>query len=246
MTVHSRRMVSALLFFFSSFYLSSQEITPRYCAIPDNLVQDRIYSVKNNCTLRLTFRSEITEDQIEIKISPNDKWDEESGVPIRFVFEQETGDPNGKKIIELQTRNVPDKHFILVKQEERVVKIQVRNAFFWDKLSFGAALAFTKKTSYDSEGNEQKEWHLIPSPIVYTALAWSYNKTLLNYILPRSAGILINPSFVNIEASGNLDDNLLPLLTIGGGMCFIDNHLLLGIAYDFGETAWRYIIAYNF
>ncbi len=102
MTVHSRRMVSALLFFFSSFYLSSQEITPRYCAIPDNLVQDRIYSVKNNCTLRLTFRSEITEDQIEIKISPNDKWDEESGVPIRFVFEQETGDPNGKKIIELR------------------------------------------------------------------------------------------------------------------------------------------------
>ncbi len=193
------------------------------------------HNVYKNRNISVTLKDKPNEKNISVTCSKDDKIDD-SDLNVKFNYYESSGD------IVLDTRCIDDRNYYIINyttsgvlKESKEIDIQVRDSFAWNKISLGAALAYYRK---------DKENYLLPSPLLYSSLVWSYPSTLKNYLMPRSIGFFLNPTFLESMNDPN-SKNLLPLLTTGIGIGLLDNYLVAGIAYDFGLKKPKGIIAFN-
>ena len=217
------------------------------CTVAADLIEEKTYNIRDNCVIRFSVPKTATINgtvYTATKIRVVMSEDSEVNTSYDAVLKDEDV-PTGGAQANLSSSIVEDGDYIIAQvyltdfQTPMTYRFKVRRAGpYHMKLSLGAALAFHKS---DNNKDGKERWQLTPSPLLYTALGWSYKTNLYNYVFPRSFGLLINPDAVAFSGS----DNILPLLTVGLGFTLVDDNLLLGVARDFGNMETRYILSWN-
>jgi len=206
-----------------------------------------VIGVRNICTLYVRLdKSATVAGGLSVNLTTAEVYHSKDGdisetmVPLKKLEQADIAKIAGPSIyIGVPATWMPDSEYLVVRAHTDNLataadyQFQVRHAGpYWLKMSLAAALAFHKP----SDSNVV----LAPSPVLFSAVAWGYEGTVLTYIFPRSVGIIVTPTI-----SSTVVGDILPSLVPGVAFTFLNHNLLIGVARNFSEERTRVVIGWN-